>query len=585
MKRACMILFTLLILFSLLVLPALAAPPTITITGTPAVVAGSGQNPLFGTGRATITFTDADSANLNGGFVEITQTGGTTNGSWALGGTVATAGGDASIAAGETITVNGTAIGQVVLAGQVGGALRINLNANATPARVEALLQDLNYSVPSGVGDRSFALVVNDGAGAATATLTISITQNPPDIQNLGDTVSIVTGGSPVNIDSGSNATVTDPDNLNFNGGALTITQQSGTANGSFSLTGSGGTGAAAGSDVASADGTIANGESIFVNGVAIGTVANDGQNGNTLQINFTANATPANVQVVLRALQYTAPSGAGTRTFEVAISDAAPAPGTATGLASFTVEVVDPVVPVPLPPPDTDTATGATDPIIGPPKPFLQQYQDENITLSGDGRMIVNEIVSGISPGGLTPQQAARIGDSFTVQQGIISAVDVFVPIGGSVSAFSATFDGAGSVIYLPAAAQPRQPQVLPVTRTSSTTSAVIPGPGTVVFVRSLVSPGAADSAGSSAIAVIMPVEAGCTVTTNNILTLRAAPTVTSRSLTRVRAFEVLAATRRADVPGDVNSPWYEVRWQGQQGWLASGPAGRFLTLSAACN
>ena len=291
------------------------------------VIAGSGAVAISGFGDATVT--NIDSADYNGGFLTLAQNTGTTNGNWFVDGTTARSGGDGTISAGETIQVDGTTIGTVdgVDDGQGGNDLTINFNsANATNARVETLIQNLQYSAPSVLGDRTFTMTLNDADGTAnggvqddTANFTISVTPNPPVVGNLdGDSIS---GGNNVAIafDVDGDATVSDADSAQFNGGSLTIDKTS-LLSGDFSFI----AGVTSGGDA-----TIGSGETIAVGGTDIGTVATDGQGANDLVIDFnTDDATPANVQSLIRALQFTS-TEAGDHTFDLTITDSDASPAT----------------------------------------------------------------------------------------------------------------------------------------------------------------------------------------------------------------------------------------------------------------
>ncbi len=292
------------------------------------VIAGSGAVAISGFGDATVT--NADSADYNGGFLTLTQNTGTTNGNWSVDGTtVSSTGDDGILSAGETIQVDGTTIGTVdgVDDGQGGNDLTINFNsANATSARVESLIQNLQYSAPSVLGDRTFTMTLNDADGTAnggvqddTANFTISITPNPPVVGNLdGDSIS---GGNNVAIafDVDGDATVSDADSAQFNGGSLTIDKTS-LLSGNFSF---------AAGVTSGGDATIGIGETIAVSGTDIGTVATDGQGANDLVVDLdTDDATPANVQALIRALQFTS-TEAGDHTFDLTITDSDASPAT----------------------------------------------------------------------------------------------------------------------------------------------------------------------------------------------------------------------------------------------------------------
>ncbi|WP_321531300.1 DUF4347 domain-containing protein [uncultured Desulfuromonas sp.] len=313
------------------------------------IVAGSGAQEVTLFNDATVT--NADSADYNGGSLLLTQGSGTTNGSWGVDGTTVTSGGDAMIAAGETIAVGGVAIGIVHATndGQDGNTLQVNFNANTTSARIQTLLQAVTYSAPSALGARTFALTLNDGDGTANggdqdavAGFTIDITPNPPVISNLhGDSVNGIVGKA-IQVDSGGDVTVSDADSSNFDTGNLTITRTGGTGN--FGLTGSGSTGVSSGISTLDADGTIAASENIYVDGVAIASVSapSDGQGTHNLIFNFDSNATPARVQTLIRALNFTSTTE-GTNTFSLTLKDASSGATSAAG--NFEVDLAAPTI------------------------------------------------------------------------------------------------------------------------------------------------------------------------------------------------------------------------------------------------
>ncbi|MBB4284820.1 DUF4347 domain-containing protein [Roseospira goensis] len=305
------------------------------------VTAGAGAQDVTDLNDATVA--NPDSADYDGGSLTLAQDSGTTNGSWGLDGTTTTAGGDGTIAAGETVAVGGVSIGTVDATndGQGGNTLEIAFNANATSARIETLIQALTYDAPSGLGARQFTLTLNDADGTATGgdqddggAFTLTVTPNPPVIGNLdGDSVTAASGAT-VAVDAGGDATVTDADSADFDGGTLTVTRTGGLS-GDFGL----GTGVTSGGD-----GTIAAGETVAVGGTNIGTVTTDGQGTNDLVITFTStDATPAAVQTLLRALEY-AGSQAGAHPFAATITDAGANAATSTP-AAFTVTVEAPPV------------------------------------------------------------------------------------------------------------------------------------------------------------------------------------------------------------------------------------------------
>ncbi|WP_020680921.1 DUF4347 domain-containing protein [Marinobacterium rhizophilum] len=166
----------------------------------------------------------------------------------------------------------------------------------------------------------------NTGADAAVNIvdasgngITVSNFNAAPVISNLnGDSVSYVEGAGSVLLDSGSNATLSDADSTDFNGGNLTVTITSGenAAEDLLSLTTSG---------TVSLAGTTA-GSNVSVAGTVIGTLGNNIAAGNDLVVNFNANATPSHIQVLVRALSYqnsdTTDPTTGARIVRVTVSD-----------------------------------------------------------------------------------------------------------------------------------------------------------------------------------------------------------------------------------------------------------------------
>lgn len=231
-----------------------------------------------------------------------------------------------------------------------GGTATVTLSgANVSAAAMQTLVDGIGYrnteDAPS-IGNRVVTLTsLTDsggtaGGGSDTATLslastiTVSAVNDPPVVSNVnGDSVDAVAAGTAAGIDQNGDAAVADADSADFNGGSLVIAQTGGTANGSFSVDGTNVT--------SGGDRTIAAGETVAVGGTAVGTVdgTDDGQDGGTLRIGLNANATPAQVQTLIRNLTYAAPSGLGARTFSLTVDDGDG--GSSTSNASvFTVNV-----------------------------------------------------------------------------------------------------------------------------------------------------------------------------------------------------------------------------------------------------
>ncbi|NWL78815.1 hypothetical protein DM872_18380 [Pseudomonas taiwanensis] len=155
------------------------------------------------------------------------------------------------------------------------------------------------------------------GATGNDFTLTAP-TNEPPVVGNLnGDSVGVIEGGGAALLDSGSNATVTDSDSVDFDGGKVTVAIIANRASGEDILSIlSQGTGA----------GQIGvSGSNVTFGGVLIGTFTG-GTGSNDLVISLNANATPAAVQALVRTITYTNgntldPSTA-TRTVRITVDD-----------------------------------------------------------------------------------------------------------------------------------------------------------------------------------------------------------------------------------------------------------------------
>ncbi|RMB11894.1 DUF4347 domain-containing protein [Eilatimonas milleporae] len=161
-----------------------------------------------------------------------------------------------------------------------------------------------------------------------TAAVTVSAVNDAPVIADLdGDILAYTEDAGALTLDQGTGAGVTDVDNpTDFNGGNLTVSVGSATSNEDLSIPNQG-TGA----------GQIGvSGTTVSYEGNAIGTITSDGQNGTDLVVTFnTANATPAAVQALARAVTYAndnqAPSGSRTVSFTVNDGDG----GTSTSAAA----------------------------------------------------------------------------------------------------------------------------------------------------------------------------------------------------------------------------------------------------------
>ncbi|WP_425404062.1 Ig-like domain-containing protein [Hwanghaeella sp.] len=164
---------------------------------------------------------DTDSANFNGGELRLTnvandlvqpQFSGQDDGTQDQFGLVT--GGHATLSAG-VVSVDGVAIGTLVEDGADGADFAVSLNADATPDRVELLVESLGYRNASDdpLPQRLVALQIQDGAGGVLReTITIDIA---PEI----DGVEIIGGERQVN--SFTTGNQFDPDIADLSGGGF----------------------------------------------------------------------------------------------------------------------------------------------------------------------------------------------------------------------------------------------------------------------------------------------------------------------------------------------------------------------------
>lgn len=226
-----------------------------------------------------------------------------------------------------------------------GGTLVLSFHTTATNQSVNTVLQNIAYSNKSDAPPASVEIsyVFNDGntggqgTGGALSdsddavTVTITPANDVPVVEGIDGDTSTTTTGTAVALDKDDDATVSDPDETDFNGGKLTFARTSSNS-GEFALSG---TSVTSGGDTA-----FAAGETIAVAGTNIGEVVSAGQSSDDLIIDFTtADATGANVTALLKALAYQS-SETGDHTFELTVEDAASA---ASDTATVTVTVTSP--------------------------------------------------------------------------------------------------------------------------------------------------------------------------------------------------------------------------------------------------
>ena len=216
------------------------------------------------------------------------------------------------------------------------GETVLGLNATFTQADINAGLVSYLHDGGETTSD-SFGFSVTDGTNTVSSqTFSISVTpaNDPPVLNNLNGDVrqwNEATGGN-VGIDQSLNATITDTDSANFNGGSIRVAISGGSLAEDRLFVGAVGL-------VTSSSGQV------LYNGDVIGTVT--GGDGATLVITFTStNVTPSIAQEVLRAILYTNTGGdaptAGTRNLLVTVSDGDGGTSEAAGVAITVTAVND---------------------------------------------------------------------------------------------------------------------------------------------------------------------------------------------------------------------------------------------------
>ncbi len=226
------------------------------------------------------------------------------------------------------VLYNSVSIGS--FSGGVGTApLVVQLNSEATPQRVTALVKQLTYQNmldnPS-TAPRTILIQIDDGDGGVSVpglsmkTLTVVAKNDAPRITGISGTTTYLNLNAPVNIatvDSatGSAAIASDIDSASFDGGVLSIRITSGAhASNRISLGGAEFTR----DGEANIDGTF----NVRRNGIIIGTTsASAGIGTNKFEIKLNANATSLIVQQLLRRLQFSTTSNTSTADRVVAIS------------------------------------------------------------------------------------------------------------------------------------------------------------------------------------------------------------------------------------------------------------------------
>ncbi|WP_437202758.1 zinc-dependent metalloprotease family protein [Planctomicrobium sp. SH664] len=178
--------------------------------------------------------------------------------------------------------------------------LTVTFTDLATPAAVQALVRNLQYSntskAPSTVA-RTVSVSINDGVsddvGTGTKTINVIAKNDPPVISGFDSTLRYVRNTNPVLLDD--DATVTDVDSPDFNGGKLTVKLASGAATTDrLEIRNQG--------NAAGQVGVVGN--QIRYGGIVIGTFTG-GTGSSALVVTFNSSANATAVQAVLRNITF----------------------------------------------------------------------------------------------------------------------------------------------------------------------------------------------------------------------------------------------------------------------------------------
>ncbi|MCU9840586.1 hypothetical protein OEZ49_22865, partial [Ruegeria sp. WL0004] len=265
-----------------------------TVTGAPTDVTVT-EDTTSNLDLSTISFVDADGDNLT---VTLQASSGTLSGSSGGGVTVSNVGA-------RTLTLSGSA-----------SAINTFLDTASN-------VRYLGASNANGNDVATLTVSASDGNGGGLASnpvinIDITAVNDAPTITNLnGNSINYIEGFTTTNVDVLADSTVTDVDSANFNGGSVQVVFLSGglpedrlsIANAGFN---------------AGQTGLI--GSTVYANGIAIGTFAGGTAGTPPLTVSLNSNATPGNVQVLLRNILYQNLGGddpsTTTRTIGITVND-----------------------------------------------------------------------------------------------------------------------------------------------------------------------------------------------------------------------------------------------------------------------
>ena len=212
----------------------------------------------------------------------------------------------------------------------------VTFNANADQIAVEAVLQSVNFASVDHdpTVSRTFEITLTDGDGGSvnvSESIAITPVNDAPSVNSLaGDSVIVANNATIVSLDPGSAAVISDPDNpVDLSGGSLQVVGNSFDVSDQIRIDTSG--------NVAVSP-SYADGATISVSGVSIGTLSGVSDGGLILSLN--SDATVARVEEVIQSFTFSSTSSNfGARTVDFILIDG---DGTANGGNDTSVSTVN---------------------------------------------------------------------------------------------------------------------------------------------------------------------------------------------------------------------------------------------------
>jgi hypothetical protein len=262
---------------------------------------------------SVITVADADSQNFNGGSLTVDFASFTNSGDRLAIQSAGTGAGQINLT-GTTVKFGSLAIGTFTGGVSSNSRLVVNFNSSASVAAVQALLRQITYSfvgTDPEFDSRDIQFVVDDGKGGlsdpAIRTIQFAQTNAAPEVTTSSGTTSYPADRAAVLIDNA--ITVTDSDSANFGGGSLAVDVLLGLSSEDRVAIRNVGTGPQQ---------INLSGNTIKLGAMELGTYTGGFTSSAPLVVAFNTNATPANVELLLRQITFQIDSATPTNTDRV---------------------------------------------------------------------------------------------------------------------------------------------------------------------------------------------------------------------------------------------------------------------------